>query len=72
MKRFTLFALSFSLCAVVALPAFAQGDDPLPSWNEGKTKRTIIEFVKDVTTEGSASFIAPAERIATFDNDGTL
>jgi hypothetical protein len=47
-------------------------DDPLPSWNEGAAKSAIVEFVEAVTTEGGADFVAPDERIATFDNDGTL
>ncbi|MGO4670346.1 HAD family hydrolase [Bosea sp. 2RAB26] len=46
--------------------------DPLPSWNEGPTKASIIDFVTRVTTQGGADFVAPAERIAVFDNDGTL
>jgi Phosphoserine phosphatase len=46
--------------------------DPLPSWNDGPTKQAIIAFVTDVTREGSPDFIPPPERIATFDNDGTL
>ena len=46
--------------------------DPLASWNEGAAKRAIIDFVSGVTTAGSAAFVPPAERIATFDNDGTL
>jgi len=46
--------------------------DPLPSWNEGKNKKAIIDFVKAVSTEGSASFVKPEDRVATFDNDGTL
>lgn len=46
--------------------------DPLPSWNEGETKDAILSYVERVTTEGSADFIPPSERIATFDNDGTL
>ena len=44
----------------------------MPSWNEGATKKAIVEFVGKVTQEGAPSFVAPAERIATFDNDGTL
>ena len=44
----------------------------LPSWNEGATKQAILNFVAAVTREGSADFVPPAERIATFDNDGTL
>src|SRR6266851_2078213 len=44
----------------------------LPSWNEGATKQSILDFVTAVTREGSPDFVPPAERIATFDNDGTL
>ena len=44
----------------------------LPSWNEGAAKQAILNFVAAVTREGSADFVPPAERIATFDNDGTL
>lgn len=47
-------------------------DDPLPSWNESKVKNSIIDFVTKVTKAGSADFIPPGDRIATFDNDGTL
>ena len=46
--------------------------DPLPSWNERPTKDAIIQFVRAVTTEGGAEYVPPAERIAVFDNDGTL
>jgi hypothetical protein len=46
--------------------------DPLPSWNDGPAKQGIIGFVENVTREGSPSYVPPAERIATFDNDGTL
>lgn len=46
--------------------------DPLPSWNEGPTKQGILDFVAKVTTPGSADFVPEAERIAAFDNDGTL
>jgi phosphoglycolate phosphatase-like HAD superfamily hydrolase len=46
--------------------------DPLPSWNEGNTKKSILRFVDEVTKEHGAKFVAPDERIATFDNDGTL
>lgn len=51
--------------------AFAQ-NDPLPSWNDGAPKKAILDFVARVTTQGGADFVPPAERIATFDNDGTL
>ena len=46
--------------------------DPLPSWNEGSTKKSILEFVRGVTTAGGPAFVKPEERIAVFDNDGTL
>jgi hypothetical protein len=61
---------------LIAVAAFAtsvsQAADPLPSWNEGAAKKSIIAFVEKVTKEGSPDFFPPAERIATFDNDGTL
>ena len=50
----------------------ASSANPLPSWNEGATKQSILDFVAAVTREGSPDFVPPAERIATFDNDGTL
>ena len=46
--------------------------DPLPSWNDGLSKDAIIGFVTEVTDENNPNFVPPAERIATFDNDGTL
>jgi len=45
---------------------------PLPSWNDGPAKAAIVGFVERVTREGSADYVKPVERIATFDNDGTL
>jgi haloacid dehalogenase-like hydrolase len=54
-----------------SLPARAQSD-PLPSWNATPAKQAIVDFVGRVTKSGSPDFVAPAERIATFDNDGTL
>jgi hypothetical protein len=50
----------------------AHAADHLPSWNDTAPKKAIVAFVEMVTKEGSADFIPPAERIATFDNDGTL
>lgn len=50
----------------------ATSANPLPSWNDGATKQSILDFVAAVTREGSPDFVPPAERIATFDNDGTL
>ena len=60
----TLVAMLFATSAFAA--------DPLPSWNEGAAKQSIIAFVEKVTKEGSPNFVPVAERIATFDNDGTL
>jgi phosphoserine phosphatase len=47
-------------------------DDPLASWNAGATKASIVDFVTRVTTAGGPGFVAPEQRIAAFDNDGTL
>jgi hypothetical protein len=49
-----------------------KNSNPLPSWNEGKAKQSIIDFVNEVTNESSPDFVKPEDRIATFDNDGTL
>ncbi len=46
--------------------------DPLPSWNDGPAKQAIVDFVSAVTTKGSPDYVAPNDRVATFDNDGTL
>lgn len=67
-----LFMLAFVHAFIFCNVAMATGSDPLPSWNDGKAKQSIVAFVKKVTTPGSHDFVPPAERIATFDNDGTL
>ncbi len=64
-----VLALAFSLA--VDNQALAQ-TDPLPSWNDGPTRQAIVEFVQKETDKSSPDFVPPAERIATFDNDGTL
>jgi hypothetical protein len=46
--------------------------DPLPSWNEGTSKQAILDFVAAVTEEGGDRFVPVDQRVATFDNDGTL
>ncbi len=61
---------SFAISLLAMLPARA--DDPLPSWNDSPSKKSIIEFVEKVTLPGSIDFVPPADRIATFDNDGCL
>jgi len=63
-----LIGLSVILSAALAL---GQSTDPLASWNDGVAKHAIVEFIKKTTTEGSPQFVPPAERIATFDEDGT-
>jgi phosphoserine phosphatase len=71
------FRLSYlaasTLCGLMlaVVGAYAQ-NDPLPSWNEGKAKQSVITFVEKVTQPGSPDFVPVPERIATFDNDGTL
>ena len=66
-KRIALVVLCV---ASLALPAFAA--DPLPSWNDTAPKKAIVTFVERVTKEGSPDYVPMAERIATFDQDGTL
>jgi phosphoglycolate phosphatase-like HAD superfamily hydrolase len=68
-----LTAVTALVGLVVAFTAGALAQsDPLPSWNEGATKTAITEFVAKVTQEGGADFVKPEERVAVFDNDGTL
>ena len=59
-------------CTLAFTAVVAKHADPLPSWNDGAAKQSIIKFVERVTKQGSPDFVPPAERIATFDNDGTL
>ncbi|MGV2980431.1 HAD family hydrolase [Camelimonas sp. ID_303_24] len=54
------------------MPPDALLADPLPSWHDGKTKRAILDFIARVTQQGGPDYVPPAERIAVFDNDGTL
>jgi phosphoglycolate phosphatase-like HAD superfamily hydrolase len=70
-RRGLLFALAAA--GLLACLGVAKADnDPLPSWNQGASKQAIIDFVNRVTTEGGPDYVAQPERIATFDNDGTL
>ena len=69
-STFTLWLASTALL-VLAVDGHAQ-TDPLPSWNEGPAKSAIVEFVQATTTQGNPQFVPPEERIATFDQDGTL
>tara|TARA_R100000789_G_scaffold98871_1_gene103760 strand:+ start:225 stop:1232 length:1008 start_codon:yes stop_codon:yes gene_type:complete len=73
MKR----SLPVTLFAIITLllgshGVVAQQHDPLPSWNDTAAKQAIVAFVTQVTQEGSEDYVPPAERIATFDNDGNL
>ncbi|CAN7634194.1 HAD family hydrolase [Rhizobium sp. LjRoot98] len=63
--------LALLACLVFAVPAFAQ-TDPLPSWNDTASKTAIVAFVEKVTKENTPDFVPELERIAVFDNDGTL
>jgi len=69
-KLFRIFTLGLVL--VFAGPVPAQTVESLASWNDGTAKQSIIDFVAKVTQEGSPDFVPPAERIAVFDNDGSL
>jgi phosphoserine phosphatase len=71
MSLFRTLAAALALALGLAAPA-ARGADALPSWNDGAAKARIVSFVQEVTDPRSRSYVAPAERIAVFDNDGTL
>ena len=60
------------LCALVSSVYAQPTTDPLPSWNDGPAKQAIISFVKEVTDKSGAKYVEPEDRIATFDQDGTL
>lgn len=61
-----------SACSSRNTTASTEAADPLPSWSDTKARKSIVDFVTKVTTEGGPEFVPPSERIATFDNDGTL
>jgi len=60
------------LLALLLFTTTAYAADPLPSWQDGKAKQSIVTFVTQVTTPGGTDFVPAAERVAVFDNDGTL
>src|SRR3989440_11345900 len=72
MKPAILKSLVVAVTLTVISLSLARADDPLASWNDGPAKQAIVEFVKATTTQGSPQFVPPEERIATFDQDGTL
>ena len=71
-KIFTFWILCWSICLIALTTSAVAAPDPLPSWNDGPTKQAIIEFVKAVTDKSSPRYVAPQDRTATFDNDGTM
>jgi hypothetical protein len=72
-SRRGLLASAAALPILLGLPRSLQAQtDPLPSWNDGASKQAIMTFVARVTRQDGPDFVPPAERIATFDNDGTL
>ena len=68
--RIIIALLAIALAGLTTIVAYAQ--DPLPSWNDTAPKKALVAFVERVTKEGSPDFVPTEERIATFDNDGTL
>ena len=70
-RHISLILIGFAFASGPAPNAWAQSD-PLPSWNEGAVKKAVTDFVASVTTQGSPDFVPVDQRIATFDNDGTL
>ena len=82
--RYASFTLLFALLIVAGCstnpipsnsntgkPAATAAADPLPSWNDGATKKAIVDFVTATTEKSSPNFVSPEDRIATFDQDGT-
>ena len=73
MNRRTGRSVVLLACVAVAVgPRTLRAAEPLPSWNDGEAKQSILRFVESVTREGAPTFVPPPERIAVFDNDGTL
>src|SRR5262245_46908807 len=68
----SLYLLRAVSLTLICVHVAAAADDPLPSWNDTATKKAIVAFVQRVTTPGGKDFVPVPERIATFDNDGTL
>ena len=67
-----LLVLGLLLLAPACASARSGAGDALPSWNDGPSKRAIVDFVARVTDADGPDFVPAAQRIATFDNDGTL
>jgi len=71
-RRILFYFAALAVATLFSSAAIASGTDPLPSWNDGNAKQSIIQFVKDVTDKAGLEYVPPEARIATFDNDGTL
>ncbi len=69
--RFTA-AIAALLSVILVCPRAYPQTDPLPSWNNGVAKQSILSFVKHVTDKSNSTYVEPQDRIATFDQDGTL
>ena len=72
LSRRMFFLVPMLVAVLAGLGAQAQGNDPLPSWNDGPAKRAILDLVRATTEPGGPDFVAPEDRLATFDQDGTL
>ena len=75
MKSYARLLFTLVLAIIASNASAAQSGaqtDPLPSWNDGQAKQAIVRFVQTTTTPGSPKFVPEADRIATFDQDGTL
>ena len=73
MKSYVRLLFTLVLAIIVSHASAAQTQtDPLPSWNDGQAKQAIVRFVQTTTTPGSPKFVPESDRIATFDQDGTL
>jgi phosphoserine phosphatase len=70
--RPSILAAAGAALALAAATALAQAPDPLPSWRDGAAKARIVGFVQAVTDPAGKDYVPPADRIAVFDNDGTL
>jgi phosphoglycolate phosphatase-like HAD superfamily hydrolase len=71
-RKFPALIMAVAVALFGTISHIRAADDPLPSWNDGAAKQSIMAFVEKVTKEGSSDFVPVPERIATFDNDGTL
>jgi len=71
-KRTAARLFILALCTLVGPVAGADAGEPLPGWRDGPTRQRLLDFVTEVTTPGGSGYVTPAERIAVFDDDGTL